>query len=114
MTLEKNTHSRLGIISFALFFAPSVCISANATIGLLVGEEQCYDFFRSPAGIGGLAALSIMPIVGTVLGLVAMFIPDTNRTFGIMGTALNCSLAVVCGILFRNLTVRPGWMSYWM
>ena len=96
-------HSGIGIAAFVIgiLVLIMICITfavAGGTSGMSTYSSS-YDSLLT--GIGLLACGTIaLAVVGTVLGIVAVFQKNTRKVFGIIGLVLNALvLLAMCGIL---------------
>lgn len=109
----RQPHSVLGIASTVLavllFFA---YIAVFAVAGIMA-ERQGGDLDEnSPqAMVVGLAVIGLfgLSFLGLVLGIVGIVLPNRNKTFGWVGTALNAFILVgVCGLMCLGLAMGHG------
>lgn len=98
MTPPIPKHSKLGIasclIAIGMFCLMTVLTGASYFVGSITDDHQQIGAVWIIAGTSALLLPIPVHLVGLLLGVIALFLPNRRKLFPILGTILNLVFAI--------------------
>lgn len=107
----SKPHSGLGIASFAIVMLAGIVIFTSFIAAGILGAEAQDDLDGQGMAIMlvglGIIGGMMLDVIGTVLGIAALFFPDQNKLFAVLGTVLGALLFLgVAGLLGIGIAMQ--------